>query len=110
MFDICKKFPNSIYMTIHNEGIFEGPQMLDNDEFPNKAYKNSDNGGNMPQNDVSFNWRDIIPTLLQTLQRHLLKLSWVLEDRNKLGRELGIFDYLSMEIPERSACSSQVES
>ncbi|MDP9288670.1 MAG: hypothetical protein M3P08_10795 [Thermoproteota archaeon] len=84
--------------------------MLDNDEFPNKAYKNSDNGGNMPQNDVSFNWRDIIPTLLQTLQRHLLKLSWVLEDRNKLGRELGIFDYLSMEIPERSACSSQVES
>src|SRR5713226_2138077 len=90
MFDICKKFPNSIYRTIHNECIFEGPQMLDNNELPDKAYKNSDNGVNMTQNDVSFNWQDIIPTLLQTLQRHLLKLSWVLEDRNKLGRELGL--------------------
>jgi hypothetical protein len=66
--------------------------MLDNNELPDKGYKNSDNGGNMTQNDVSFNWRDIIPTLLQTLQRHLIKLSWVLEDRNKLGRELGICD------------------
>ena len=47
MFDICEKFPNSIYRTIHNEGIFEGPQMLDNNELPDKAYKNSDNGGNM---------------------------------------------------------------
>ena len=33
-------------MTIHNEGIFEGPQMLDNNEHPNKTYKNSYNGGN----------------------------------------------------------------
>ena len=36
-----------MYRTIHNEGIFEGPQMLDNNELPDKAYKNSDNGGNM---------------------------------------------------------------
>jgi hypothetical protein len=53
-------------MIIHNEGIFEGPQVLDNNELPDKAYKNSNNGGNMTQNQVSFNWRDINPTLLQT--------------------------------------------
>jgi hypothetical protein len=68
MFDTCKKFPNSIYMTIHNEGIFEGPRVLDNNELPDKAYKNSNNGGNMTQIQVSFNRRDINPTLLQTLQ------------------------------------------
>ena len=36
-----------MYRTIHNEGIFEDPQMLDNNQLPDKAYKNSDNGGLM---------------------------------------------------------------
>jgi len=27
MFDICIKFPNSIDTAVHNEAMFEGPQM-----------------------------------------------------------------------------------
>ncbi len=62
-----------MYRTIHNEGIFEGPQMLDNNQLPDKAYKNSDNGGLMTSTFVQLARQH--PTLLQILQLQLLKLS-----------------------------------
>ena len=56
-----------MYRTIHNEGIFEGPQMLDNNQLPDKAYKNSDNGGLMTKMTFRSIGETTSPTLLQIL-------------------------------------------
>lgn len=46
------------------------------------------------QNDISFNWLDII----QHVKVGTGNIAWVHGDQNELGRKHEICDYLSMEI------------